>query len=93
MAKARTNRQRASPGAAKPPLVGAGGGRGSPPDRRETEMSEITASRYHGLRCSSVNRDGMRCEREAGHAEIRSRTGQLHRAEPDGVPAVWSERI
>jgi hypothetical protein len=54
--------------------------------------SPAAPSRYVGLRCSSVNRDGARCEREAGHTEVRSRTGQLHRAVTDGVPTVWRDR-
>lgn len=49
-------------------------------------------SRYLGLRCDSVNLEGLRCEREAGHAEIRGRVGQLHRADGNGAPAVWSDR-
>jgi hypothetical protein len=60
---------------------------------RRVMVVPAPASHYIGLRCSSINRAGLRCERQAGHAERRSRTGQLHRSEADGLPAVWSERI
>lgn len=53
--------------------------------------SSTAKSRYAGLRCDSVNFDGLRCEREAGHAEVRSRVGQLHQATVDGVRSVWSQ--
>jgi hypothetical protein len=50
------------------------------------------ASRYTGLRCGSVSLDGLRCEREAGHTDIRGRVGELHRAADRGMPTVWNER-
>lgn len=66
--------------------------RGSVPIGARVITMPRPASRYVGLRCTSVSRDGVRCEREAGHTEVRGRVGQLHRAAVNGLPAVWSER-
>ena len=50
------------------------------------------ASRYTGMRCSSVSFEGMRCEREAGHTNVSSRIGEVHRAMLRGIPTVWRDR-
>lgn len=61
-------------------------------DGRTGTATTRTASHYAGLRCGSVSLDGLRCEREAGHTEIRGRVGELHRAADGGLAVVWSER-